>query len=313
MLAGAAARDGAVGSVQLHRNAFVALQRPAAPAGIALLELRNEGAANALSASMMLDFHARVRELEAAGGAATDAAPGGEAAALRGVVLSGALGGAAFSAGADLRGRALRDAAAGAAMRAVMTDACARLAACGLVSVAALGGPAVGGGAELATAADFRVMTAESSLAFVHARRGVVPGWGGARRLLALLPRPQALWVLATAAPVSPSLAARLGLCDLALEASAGDGAAAAAAAATDFLRELLWRDDAAGEASGAALRAAKRVVGALAAGGDADADGVDVEAAEFDRLWGGGEQRAAMARWEAARAQRRGEQPATD
>lgn len=316
VLASAAVRDGAVGSVVLHRSASAALAASSSPvvsspnqfsetlhalptAGIALLELRSARTANAMSAFMMLEFHARVRELEALGSAAADSL-GGES-SLRGVVVSGALDGSAFCGGADLNGVALRESASGAAMRVVMSDACSRLARCGLVSVAALGGPAIGGGAELATAPDFRIMTAGASLDFVHVRRGVVPAWGGATRLLSLLPRQKALWLLASGAPMHAHLAAQLGIADLVLDAEFGEGARTAAAASAAFLQRLLWHEDAQGVASDSALRATKRLVASIAAG-----DGLAAEARELDRLWDGPVQREAVRSWAAGRAKRK-------
>jgi hypothetical protein len=45
--------------------------------------------------------------------------------------------------------------------------------------IAALEGPALGGGAELALAADLRVMSAGGALAFPEAQLGIIPGAGG--------------------------------------------------------------------------------------------------------------------------------------
>jgi len=50
--------------------------------------------------------------------------------------------------------------------------------------VAALGGPAMGGGAELATSTDFRVMSTKAKIQFVQSRMGVSCGWGGTSRLV---------------------------------------------------------------------------------------------------------------------------------
>ncbi len=52
-----------------------------------------------------------------------------------------------------------------------------------LISVACLGN-ALGGGAELATAADFRIMVPGAKVQFVQARMGVSAGWGGTSRLV---------------------------------------------------------------------------------------------------------------------------------
>ena len=47
-----------------------------------------------------------------------------------------------------------------------------------LISVAVLEGGAVGGGAELATACDWRVVGPKGAwVQFVHVRMGISPGW----------------------------------------------------------------------------------------------------------------------------------------
>ncbi|KAL3197900.1 hypothetical protein MRX96_044627 [Rhipicephalus microplus] len=49
--------------------------------------------------------------------------------------------------------------------------------------VALIQGRALGGGAELTTACDFRVMVPGAEIQFVQVRMGLVPGWGGTTRL----------------------------------------------------------------------------------------------------------------------------------
>lgn len=71
----------------------------------------------------------------------------------------------------------------GVLMANFMTDCLNRLRACPLISVTLIDGPAVGGGSELATTSDFRIMTSSQSsrVQFIHAKLGASPGWGGAR------------------------------------------------------------------------------------------------------------------------------------
>ena len=71
----------------------------------------------------------------------------------------------------------------GFAMACLMGEATARLAALPLLSVCLVGGPAVGGGAELTTCTDLRLATPTARVSFVQAVMGVAPGWGGAARL----------------------------------------------------------------------------------------------------------------------------------
>lgn len=65
-----------------------------------------------------------------------------------------------------------------------------RLARLSKPTVAALSGPAFGGGLELAAACDIRVMVPSASLALPEAGVGIVPGWSGTQRLMRLLPEP---------------------------------------------------------------------------------------------------------------------------
>lgn len=67
-----------------------------------------------------------------------------------------------------------------------------RLARLSKPTIAALNGHAFGGGLELATACDIRVMTPRATLALPEAKVGIVPGWSGTQRLMRLLPEPVA-------------------------------------------------------------------------------------------------------------------------
>lgn len=65
-----------------------------------------------------------------------------------------------------------------------------RLARLSKPTVAALTGPAFGGGLELAAACDLRVMTPKATIALPEAGVGIVPGWSGTQRLGRLIPEP---------------------------------------------------------------------------------------------------------------------------
>jgi enoyl-CoA hydratase/carnithine racemase len=83
--------------------------------------------------------------------------------------------------------------------------------------VAALNGHAFGGGAEVAVAADIRVAAADIKIAFNQTALAIMPAWGGAERLAALVGRGRAL-MLAGAGTVLPAAEAeQLGLIDLVL------------------------------------------------------------------------------------------------
>lgn len=280
----------------------VRLTKGALGASVGHLQLCNPARANALSPAMMVQLHDHVLNLE-------------QWDSGRLVLLSGeaASEGAAsaFCAGADLRGDApFFEARAGAAMNLVMVDATSRLHALEALSVSVVAGAAIGGGAELALATDFRVLSESAFLQFVHTHRGVTPGWGGASRLLALIPRNKALWVLLAGEKVEAGLAAAIGLADAVFEAEA-DAANALLAHALRFAQPIAHLEspsDASGAADdgGRAVKGAKRVVAALTEAGGA-AGGARIERETFCELWGGPEQLAQLARWQRRQSEKKG------
>lgn len=92
-----------------------------------------------------------------------------------------------------------------------MQDATSRLFNLPLVSVAAISGHAVGGGAELTTACDFRIMRKTAKVGFVHARLNVTTGWGGGSRLVKLIGRTKALHVLTSGVVMDAEQALKIG------------------------------------------------------------------------------------------------------
>jgi enoyl-CoA hydratase len=65
-----------------------------------------------------------------------------------------------------------------------------RLARLAKPTIAALQGPAFGGGLELAATCDIRILAPGAQIALPEAGVGIVPGWSGTQRLLRLLPEP---------------------------------------------------------------------------------------------------------------------------
>jgi enoyl-CoA hydratase len=78
-----------------------------------------------------------------------------------------------------------------------------------------LNGHALGGGAEVAVAADIRVAAEDVTIGFNQSRLAIMPAWGGAERLAATVGRSQALLLATTGVRVSASEALRIGLFDV--------------------------------------------------------------------------------------------------
>ena len=84
--------------------------------------------------------------------------------------------------------------------------------------MAVVEGGAVGGGAELATACDFRIMHKAAKIRFKHILLGLTPGWGGGSRLTSIVGRRHALRMMAGAVAVDATEALRTGLVDEVVE-----------------------------------------------------------------------------------------------
>ncbi|MEU6261334.1 enoyl-CoA hydratase/isomerase family protein [Streptomyces sp. NPDC047043] len=223
--------------------------------GLAVLTINRPHARNAISLATMDELE---KALDAAAGA-------------RALVITGA-GDRAFVSGGDLKElAALRTEDDAAAMAWRMRGICDRIAGFPAPVIAALNGHALGGGAEVAVAADIRVAADDVSIGFNQVTLAIMPAWGGAERLAALVGRGRALMLAGTGAVLDATEAQRLGLVDRVLPRAAfAEG----------------WRCLARSLATGPAAEV-KRVMG----GGASPDEAVRA----FARLW------AADAHWEAA------------
>ncbi|XP_054897764.1 ethylmalonyl-CoA decarboxylase [Poeciliopsis prolifica] len=173
--------------------------------GVAVLTINNPARKNAFSGSMMVDLEEKVSQLE-------NWTEG------KGLVVRGAA--ETFCSGSDLNAvRAISSPQDGMKMCMFMQDALTRLLRLPLISVALVEGRALGGGAELTTACDFRLMATGSVIQFVHKHMGLVPGWGGAARLVRIVGNQNALKLLGGAVKVDPKSGLDVGLADGVLEA----------------------------------------------------------------------------------------------
>lgn len=186
------------------------------------------------------------------------------------LVLTGA-GDRSFVSGGDLKELAkLRTEEQAAEMAWRMRGICDRLADFPGPVIAALNGHALGGGAEVAVAADIRIAAADIRIGFNQVSLAIMPAWGGAERLGELVGRGRALMLAGSGTVLDAVEAQRLGLIDRVLPRAEFDRG---------------WRDLAKSLANGPAAEV-KRVLAGVPAG---------EAVAAFARLWVGEEH------WEAA------------
>ena len=290
-----------------------------------VIGITNPSRRNALSRPMMEDLAAAVAQLEAEARSAeaqweagrTDAEfEDSDGARYRIVVVQG--DGGHFCSGADLgmlgdlhgasegaEGEALRE--FGRWMNGTMTSTLTALRRLPQVSVAIVQGAAFGGGAELTTATDLRLVSSDAVIRFVQATMAVSPGWGGGARLADIVGAQAARRLLASCAPVTPQRAEGIGLADATFEAPAP----AQAPAATEASDAPAAEEGCPGCADGCcrlppgALATLPRLVApaapvsSLAASKAAipAAEPLPEEAAAFLRVWGARAQQDVLAR----------------
>src|ERR1700742_507461 len=173
--------------------------------GLAVLTINRPHARNAIALDTM-------EQLEKA----LDAAAGANA-----LVIKGA-GDRAFVSGGDLKElSSLRTEEDAAAMAKRMRSICDQLANFRAPVIAALNGHAFGGGAEIAVAADIRVAADDIKIAFNQVELEIMPAWGGAERLAALVGRGRALMLAGTGAVLTADQAEKIGLVDRVLSRAA--------------------------------------------------------------------------------------------
>jgi enoyl-CoA hydratase len=225
--------------------------------GLAVITIDRPHARNAIAPDTMEQLE---NALDAAAGART-------------LVIKGA-GERAFISGGDLKElSALRTVEDASAMAKRMRSICDHIAAFPAPVVAALNGHAFGGGAEVAVAADIRVAADDINIAFNQVKLEIMPAWGGAERLAALVGKSKALLLAGTGMALTAADAERVGLVDLVLPRASFDS------------HERGWRSIADSLARHPAAEI-KRVINGVS---------TDEAIASFARLW------VADAHWQAA------------
>lgn len=153
--------------------------------------------------------------------------------------------------------------------------------------VAALNGHALGGGAEVAIAADIRIAADDIKIGFNQVSLGIMPAWGGAERLAQVIGRSRAILAVSTGELYDAPTAQRFGLVDVVVPRSTFD----------DEWRKLATQM--AGSAPGT-TRAVKSVISAAAPSSHSELEKDATEA--FARLWTGDAHWAAVEQLERKR-----------
>lgn len=177
---------------------------PAPHAGyIRVLEINRPSARNAISTALLSALAAEVAAIRFTTG------PG----PTRALIIASA-DDKSFCAGADLKERQSFTTEDTLAFLALLRETLRALEDLPIPTIAAVAGPALGGGLELALATHFRVMASTASVALPETRLGIVPGAGGTYRLASLIGKSRASKLVLTSRRISGKEAFALGLAD---------------------------------------------------------------------------------------------------
>ncbi len=186
--------------------------------------------------------------------------------AVRAVVLAGSS--PVFAAGADVSEMAKKGITEGRAFGFRGQAVCERIARFRTPVIAFVEGYALGGGLELALAADFIVATEGAKLGLPEVGLGIHPGFGGASRLTRLVGAGRAKLLIFSAEPIGAPEAARIGLVARVVPDPTGrtDVGALAEAIAAKAPLAVEWVKQVIDRGAEAALDAALRLEGESAA-----------------------------------------------
>ena len=166
--------------------------------GIGLLEVNRPEARNALNWQDMDAFASCVEQARQTDG-------------LAALIITGA--GSAFIAGGDLKELHNFSASADALrLSDRMGTALQQMEELPCPVIAAINGPARGGGVEIALACDLRVVSENATLGLVQVNLGLTPGWGAAQKLVHLVGYARAFELLTLGRVLSAAEALSFGL-----------------------------------------------------------------------------------------------------
>lgn len=164
---------------------------------VAVIKINRPEKLNALNKEVILELAAAVEEMEKDDD-------------IRAVIITGA--GETFVAGADI---AWMKSAASSEMEEFVKlgkNVFDKIEKMGKPVIAAVNGPAFGGGCELALACDIRIASEKAKLGQLEVNVGIMPGWGGTQRLPRLVGLGKAKEICLTGDVVDAKEAERIGL-----------------------------------------------------------------------------------------------------
>ncbi len=144
---------------------------------LAILTMNQPQILNSFSMEVQKEFLAILEELE-------------KNPSLKGLIITGA--GKAFAAGADIKQMAKMNADEALEFSRLGNQVFDKVENFKAITAAAINGAALGGGCELALACDYRIAAVEAKLGQPEINLGIIPGWGGCRRLARLVGFPTA-------------------------------------------------------------------------------------------------------------------------
>ncbi len=137
------------------------------------------------------------------------------------VVIITSAGDRAFCAGADLKERRTMSPVQVKAYIYTIRDLFTRIENLNQPVIAAVNGVALGGGTELALAADLRIASTNATMGLTETRLAIIPGAGGTQRLPRLVGKGKAKELIFTGARISAEEALSIGLVNKVVEPDA--------------------------------------------------------------------------------------------
>ncbi|XP_071750277.1 methylglutaconyl-CoA hydratase, mitochondrial [Lepeophtheirus salmonis] len=131
-----------------------------------------------------------------------------------------------FCAGADLKERAKMDPSEVAPFVSKARKLLSEIESLAIPTIAALDGPALGGGLEMALACDIRTASKEAKMGLVETKLAIIPGAGGTQRLPRLVGPSKAKELMFTAKIFSGEEAERIGVVNQAVPQNSKGNAA---------------------------------------------------------------------------------------